>query len=176
MIDIQNDFINGTLANKYAEKIIPYVYNKIKDFLSDKNNILFYTMDTHSNDYLDTHEGIKLPVPHCIENTVGWNMPIVIEKLIKSRSNAIMIKKNTFTSVSLPYEIIRILKNKNLTLTEIEIIGLCTDICVISNAMYLKNFFPDSEIIIDSSCCAGTNRKLHEYAIEIMKQCHITVI
>ena len=165
VVDMQNDFITGSLRNKEAIKIVPNVINKIKSF----NGEIFFTKDTHSKNYLKTKEGINLPVKHCIKNTVGWEIDKDIAAYIKNSP----IEKNTFGSKKL----IAILKklNKKQKIESITLIGVCTDICVISNALLLKAYFPEIDIKVDSSCCAGVTVESHNNALNAMKMCQIEV-
>lgn len=163
VVDMQKDFIDGSLGTKEAVSIVPNVINKIIE--SEKNNdLIIYTKDTHYDNYLETQEGINLPVPHCIKGTSGHDIPKEI-----LRDNNIIFEKITFGSK----ELIDFLKTK--TFDEVELLGLCTDICVISNALLIKAYFPDIKIKIDSKCCAGVTVKSHEEALNTMKMCQIIV-
>lgn len=164
VIDMQNDFITGTLGTKEAQAIVPFVKEKIEK--AEKENIpVVFTRDTHTSLYPFTQEGIKLPVVHCIEGTFGHE---ICDEL--KREKAIIFDKPTFGSVALANFI------TDSTVTEIELCGLCTDICVISNALLLKAFLPEAKITVDSSCCAGTTPENHENALSAMKACQIDVI
>lgn len=166
VIDMQNDFIDGALGTPEAEAIVPNVVDKIKNF----NGLVLATRDTHSGDYLQTQEGRMLPVEHCIRGTYGWEIRDEIAELLESDP----IDKPTFGSETLG----KVLKefHKSQTIHSITLVGLCTDICVISNAMLLKAFLPEVPIIVDSLCCAGVTPKSHEQALEAMKVCQIKVI
>ena len=185
LVDCQNDFIDGSLANKDAQACIPAIVEKIKNFDGDA---IFFTMDTHDENYLDTPEGKKLPVKHCIYNTDGWQLnkeifdvlfPVPDDKKING------ILKPTFASVC-SYKDGATLIEKILELEsgnqepipmEIEMCGFCTDICVISNTLALKGFTYDfAEITVDSKCCAGVTPEKHEAALEVMRSCQINVI
>ena len=164
VVDMQNDFIDGSLGTYEALQSVPIVINKIKEF--ENNNVLIiYTKDTHYEDYLTTPEGIKLPVKHCIKGTNGWNIPnnIYLE-------DKLVFEKETFGSV----ELIEYLKT--IEFDEIQFIGLCTDICVVSNVLLTKATFPTKRIIVDSLCCAGVTPKSHAEALNTMKMCQIDVI
>lgn len=165
VVDMQNDFINGSLGTKEAEEILPKVIKKIENF----NGEVFFTKDTHEDDYLNTQEGKILPVKHCIRNTEGWEIHKDIEKFI----NTDIIEKVTFGSEELALLLKE--KNNNEKINSITIIGLCTDICVISNALTIKAFLPEVEIIVDSSCCAGVTPQSHENALEAMKACQVNI-
>lgn len=146
VVDMQNDFIDGSLGTKEAVGIVEKVASKIKNF-----GKIFATLDTHQSNYLETLEGKKLPVPHCIKGTDGWLMnPYVLKTLVDK--NYKIIKKKTFALTKLRKEIRKIKCNDEI---EIEFIGLCTDICVVSNVLLLKAFFPEVKMTVDASCCAG---------------------
>ncbi|MCX4327609.1 MAG: cysteine hydrolase [Lachnospiraceae bacterium] len=161
VVDMQNDFVDGALGTKEAEEIVPYVINKVKSAINNNDGVIF-TKDTHYSNYLDTAEGKNLPVEHCIKGSKGWE---IIPGLNGYASR--VIEKNTFGSINLPEEV----KNYD----EIELIGLCTDICVISNALLLKAYFPEKNISVDSSCCAGVTPASHNNALEAMKMCQIKI-
>lgn len=173
MIDMQNDFISGVLGNPETMAVLPAVCEKVRKIEADNNSVLLFTMDTHQNGYMDTQEGRKLPVPHCIEGTQGWELPDELKNAMSCVSDKQQVKKCTFGAKELPDKIIEMCGGSP---DEIELFGVCTDICVISNAMVLKAFFPEAEIIVDSSCCAGVSPQTHKNALEAMKCCQITVI
>lgn len=163
VVDMQKDFIDGSLGTEEAVKIVPNVIKKIKE--SEYNNdIIIYTKDTHYDNYLETLEGKNLPIKHCIKGTDGHDIPFDI-----LRGHDIIFEKLTFGSIDLA-KYLQIIK-----FDEIELIGLCTDICVISNALLLKATFPEKRIIVDSSCCAGVTIKSHLEALNTMKMCQIEV-
>ena len=168
VVDIQNDFVDGALGSKEAMAIIEKVCSKIEKFDGD----IFVTLDTHGEDYLNTCEGRKLPVPHCIKDTHGWKLNADIEKALADK-NATYIEKPTFGSDELAMHISDKYKNEAIS---IELIGICTDICVISNALTIRAHNTECEITIDSSCCAGVSPELHEAALTVMKSCLINVI
>lgn len=163
---MQNDFIYGSLRNEQAIKIIPNVKEKIMNF----DGVVLYTRDTHKSDYLDTLEGKKLPVIHCIENTKGWEIIDELKPLISEK----VFNKPTFGSIDLACYLEFL--NKKEKIDSIEIIGVCTDICVISNAIVIKTHLPQTKIIVDSKCCAGVSIKSHENALEAMKSLQIDII
>ncbi len=167
-VDLQNDFIDGSLGTKKAENIVKKAADKIREFQGD----IIVTYDTHCENYLSTAEGKKLPIKHCIKGTPGWMLNEEIIKALKNK-NYVSIEKTSFGSVDLPAEILKIGSGENFS---VEIIGLCTDICVVSNALILKAFFPEKEITVDSSCCAGTTSEAHNAALAVMKSCQINVI
>lgn len=168
VIDMQNDFIDGSLGTKEAEAIVSKVVKKISGF----DGKVYYTLDTHDNEYLDSFEGSKLPVKHCIKGTPGHRLNKEIEELC-SRDKSVVVEKVTFGSVDLP-ELLK--KECESSPEEIELVGLCTDICVISNALILKAHFPEVKILVDAACCAGVTPKSHKNALEAMKMCHIEVV
>ncbi len=171
VIDMQNDFINGALGTKEAEAVVPKAAEKIKAF----SGKVFYTRDTHEKNYLETQEGKKLPVPHCIQGSSGWELNPEIEKLRDTEP----VDKPSFGSLELGYAIKDYELKQAVTgedmLESITLIGLCTDICVISNAMILKAMFPEVQIVVDASCCAGVTQESHKNALEAMKMCQIEI-
>ena len=164
VVDMQNDFVDGALGTAEAKAIVPVVVEKIAQALQAGMNVVF-TRDTHEENYLDTKEGQMLPVPHCIRGTNGWQIIPQLEAYTQDRK---IFDKPTFGSLEL---MAYALAEKFAC---IEVIGLCTDICVISNVMLLKAALPEAEIIVDSSCCAGVTPESHEGALAAMKMCHIT--
>lgn len=165
VVDMQNDFINGSLGTKEAVAIVPNVEKKIKEYKDDGQMIVF-TQDTHFKNYMGTFEGKHLPVEHCIKDTDGWRIAECLEKAGKDCEH---IEKNTFG-----YEEWKKFKLEQYDV--IEVIGLCTDICVISNALAIRMFYPEEEIVVDAGCCAGVTPEKHKAALEVMKSCQITVI
>lgn len=166
VVDMQNDFIDGALGTKEAEAVVPKVEEKIKNF---SGKVLF-TRDTHEENYMETQEGHNLPVPHCIRNTWGWEIRKELEALRKEEP----VDKVTFGSADLGRQL-KVL-NEEDTVQSITLVGLCTDICVISNAMVLKAFLPETEIIVDAACCAGVTPESHQRALEAMKVCQIQIV
>lgn len=165
VIDVQNDFIDGALGTKEALQIIEPVINKIKKF----DGTVLATRDTHFENYMETQEGKSLPVKHCIKDTEGWQIQAEVAKLLKTAP----IDKLTFGSKKLPGIIEELVGSEPLE--SITLVGLCTDICVISNAMVLKAFFPEVPVIVDAACCAGVSPESHKRALEAMKVCQIVV-
>ena len=165
VIDMQHDFINGSLGSTEATKIVPYVKNKIEEY-REKNQIVVFTRDTHSEEYLSTQEGKKLPVVHCIEHSFGWQIHQELPV-----QDSIVFDKPTFGCV----ELASYMKEHHAN-DEFEFVGVCTDICVISNAMLLKAYLPDNKITIDAMGCAGVTVESHKNALEAMKMCHIQVV
>ena len=167
VIDMQNDFINGALGTKEAEAIVPNVVKRIQEFEGD----VLYTRDTHSEDYKETQEGKNLPVPHCIKGTPGWELCPEL-KALRDAGHSPVLDKLTFGAKDLPaYLETRYPRG----LESVELIGLCTDICVISNAMVLKAFFPELPVSVTASCCAGVTPESHENALNAMKMCQIAI-
>ena len=182
LVDLQNDFIDGTLGTKEAVAIVPHVVEKLKNYENKGSTLLLFTKDTHyDSSYLNTLEGHFLPVKHCIENTPGWCINKEIssvamnlgflgyssDKIINSR-----IYKNTFGS----YVLQDLLTEYKDAIEEIEFIGLCTDICVVSNVLMARQTLPNTKIVVDASCCAGVTPEKHKAALEVMKSCQIEVI
>ena len=164
--DMQNACIDGSLGTKEAEAIVPAVIEKIKEY--PKQDV-YATRDTHLKDYLNTQEGKNLPVEHCIKGTKGWEIRADIAELILKNH---IFDKPTFGSVQLAEAVKKMNEEEPL---EIELIGLCTDICVVSNALLLKAFMPEVRISVDSSCCAGVTPEKYEAALETMRSCQIQV-
>ena len=166
VVDMQNDFIDGALGTPEALAIVDNVKAKIKEY--DKQDI-FVTMDTHAPDYLNTQEGKNLPVEHCIKGTEGWLVRSDVAGLL---NGANVYEKPTFGSVRLARDLAAIAAEQE---TEIEIIGLCTDICVVSNALLLKAVMPEVPISVDPACCAGVTPGSHEAALKTMQMCQIKI-
>ncbi len=167
VVDMQNDFIDGSLGTKEAQSIIPSVIEKIEKFDGD----IYATFDTHSADYNKTNEGKNLPIPHCIEGTLGWQLNDSVNSALDKKGYTTVLKP-TFGSITLP-EMIK--SRYDVNNIKIELIGLCTDICVVSNALLLKAYFPEAEISVYSSCCAGVTPKAHDAALATMQSCQIKV-
>lgn len=168
VVDMQNDFIDGALGTNEAKAIVNNAVKKINGFVGT----VFATFDTHTPDYLQTAEGKKLPVPHCIKGTDGWLINPEIHAALDEK-DYIAVEKPTFGSTALVERIRECCGGSD---TEIELIGLCTDICVVSNALLLKANFPETKISVDSSCCAGVTPESHNAALTTMKMCQIDVI
>ncbi len=164
VVDMQRDFIDGALGTAEAVSIVPRVIEKIKQYESE-GGLVIYTKDTHFEDYLSTREGRNLPVKHCIKGTPGHDIPDEI-----LRGHELVFEKLTFGST----ELVAYLEDKHPD--EIELVGLCTDICVVSNALLIKAHFPELEIAVDASCCAGVTPDTHAAALATMKMCQINVI
>ena len=171
VVDLQNDFVSGALGTPEAWEIVPYVVGRVVDGRNRGEKILF-TRDTHPEDYAATREGRALPVPHCIRGTEGWE---VIEQLREYAEAENVIDKPTFGSTELGERLRRMEAEQGEPIGRITLIGLCTDICVISNALLLRAFLPEAEIAVDASCCAGVTPESHRTALEAMRACQITV-
>lgn len=166
LVDMQNDFIDGALGTKEAEQIVEAVKEKIRSYPAEN---VIATMDTHETDYMDTQEGKYLPVPHCIRGTAGWEIRPDIAALLTA---AKIYEKPTFGSTRMANDLKEQSEKEEL---ELEVVGLCTDICVISNALLLKAFMPEVKISVDASCCAGVTPEKHLAALETMRSCQIQV-
>lgn len=166
VIDMQNDFIDGALGTPEAVAIVPKVREKIRNF----DGTVLFTRDTHGENYMETQEGKNLPVPHCIRGTEGWQIRPELEELRVTEP----IDKGTFGSDELG-KILRDLNDED-PIGTITVIGLCTDICVISNALLAKAFLPEVPIEVDASCCAGVTPESHENALKAMASCQIRIV
>ena len=166
VVDMQNDFIDGELGTKEAVAIVPKVEEKIRNFDGE----VFFTRDTHENWYLETQEGKNLPVVHCIRDTEGWQIRKELDALRKTEP----VDKDTFGSTDLAGELVAI--NEDEEIGSITLVGLCTDICVISNALLIKASLPEVPIYVDASCCAGVTPESHENALKAMEMCQIKII
>lgn len=163
VVDMQKDFIDGSLGTKEAQAIVPKVAEKIREYQNAGDQVVF-TFDTHYENYLETQEGKRLPVKHCIKGTEGWELDKSLQDFkgeyfekpsFGSRELAQWAEKGDFSSI--------------------ELVGLCTDICVISNALLLKAYLPETPVSVDASCCAGVSPESHNNALEAMKMCQIDV-
>lgn len=168
VVDIQNDFVNGALGTREAEAIVDNAAKKISEFSGE----IFVTLDTHFDNYMETGEGKRLPVPHCIKGTEGWELNSKIASALLGHDFT-TIEKITFGSVELPKMIAASAKGEAF---EITLIGLCTDICVVSNALLLKAHFPEANISVDAGCCAGVTVDSHCAALNTMKMCQINIV
>ncbi len=166
VVDMQKDFVTGMLGSDRAREILPAVAQKVKEFDGE----VIFTQDTHGEDYFCTQEGKNLPVKHCIEGTSGWELEEPLGELCKNRK-ARCFQKGTFGSVELAAE----LKAREDSILSVELIGVCTDICVVSNALLIKAYMPEMPVSVDASCCAGVTPQKHEAALETMRSCQIGV-
>lgn len=170
VVDMQNDFISGSLGSAQAQSIVPNVKEKIAEYVSKGYDIVF-TRDTHLSTYLETQEGKNLPVMHCIKGTPGHE---IAEGLIPEHGIYLVVDKPTFGSISMMYEVdARGMLNG---VDEVEFVGLCTDICVVSNALIFKADLPETKITVDAACCAGVTEESHKAALLTMKMCQVNVI
>ena len=166
VVDMQNDFIDGALGTKEAVAIVPKVEEKIRNFDGE----VFFTRDTHETYYLETQKGKNLPVKHCIRDTEGWQIRKELDALRKTEP----IDKETFGSTDLVGELVTL--NEDQGIGSITLVGLCTDICVISNALLIKASLPEVPICVDATCCAGVTPESHENALKAMEACQIRII
>ena len=160
VVDMQNDFIDGSLGTKEAVAIVPKVKKKIADARAEGSEVIF-TRDTHYDDYLQTNEGKHLPVVHCVEESKGWEISSELDA-----SSSTIINKNTFGYTGWT----------DFDFEEVELVGLCTDICVVSNALIIKALFPEIKVSVDASCCAGVTPEAHEAALATMRSCQIEIV
>ena len=166
VVDMQNDFVTGPLGTPEARTILPKVAEKVKNF---PGRVLF-TRDTHEENYLESREGKALPVPHCIRGTRGWEICPELETLRKEEP----VDKPTFGSTGLG-AVLRVADQYGEKIGKITLVGVCTDICVISNALLLRAFLPEAEIAVDAACCAGVTPESHQTALRAMKACQIAI-
>ena len=167
VVDIQKDFVDGALGTDEAVAMIDNAANKIREFDGD----VFVTFDTHFENYMQTAEGTKLPVTHCIKGTSGWELDKNIAEALEGKDFT-KVEKLTFGSVELPCLVRKTVGDEDFDIT---LIGLCTDICVVSNALILKANFPEKEIYVDAACCAGVTSETHNAALTTMKMCQINI-
>lgn len=170
VVDMQNDFIDGSLANPMAQAIV----QKVANYVSTFEGLIVFTRDTHYDDYLNTREGKKLPIPHCIKLTDGWNINKDIYKVaLKNRkAKVVNIDKSTFSAGT---QLAVAIKSECEFPDEIQICGTCTDICVVSNALALVTLFDEANIVVLADLCAGVTKEKHEAALEVMRSCQIEV-
>ena len=168
VVDMQKDFVDGALGTPEAVAIVPAVCDRIRGFEGD----VLVTYDTHPEHYLDTAEGQKLPVPHCIKGTPGWELDAAVAAVLAERPYR-AIEKPTFGSVQLPMIVQELAAGEDFDVT---LIGLCTDICVVSNALLLKAHFPEKCIAVDAACCAGVTPDSHRAALTTMGMCQIDIV
>ena len=166
VVDMQKDFIDGSLGTREAQEMLPRMVDRLTEIQARKDTDIIFTMDTHGSDYLETQEGKKLPVQHCIKGTDGWQIVEVLQEFAEKA--VAIVEKPSFgytgwQKIAAGYD-------------EITRGGLCTDICVISNAMLLKAFLPEIKIRIDSTCCAGVTAESHINALNAMKMCQMEII
>lgn len=167
VVDMQKDFVDGALGTAEAQAIVPAVAEKIRGFDGE----IIVTYDTHEDDYMTTREGRFLPVPHCIRDTDGWQLNDAVAEALADRAYTV-VEKPTFGAVTLPEVVEQLAGDEDFT---VELIGLCTDICVVSNAMLLKANFPEVDMTVDAACCAGVTPASHQAALTTMACCQITI-
>lgn len=165
VVDMQNDFVSGSLGTKEAQEIVGGIQEKIRQYMQQGYDMIF-TRDTHGEEYLETMEGKHLPVVHCVKNTWGWN---IVDALCVPKE-AVIFDKPVFGSIALGDYV------KEQGYQEIEFVGVCTDICVVTNALLLKTMVNEAAICVDASCCAGVTKESHEAALTTMRMCQIRVI
>lgn len=181
VVDMQNDFIDGSLGTPEAQAIVPNVINKMREY-ENENSLVFLTRDIHYSNYLETQEGKFLPIKHCIAGTHGFELADSIKNEFQNGNYTLaesdkgfegnVTYKDGFTAIHLYGWKSKLFKEAE----SVELVGLCTDICVVSNAIFLKSFFPNLPIIVDASCCAGTTPEAHQAALTTMKSCQIKII
>ena len=168
VVDMQKDFVDGALGSPEAVAILPAVVREIENF----DGRIFATFDTHFENYMESAEGKKLPVPHCIKGTDGWKLNAEVREALEGKGFT-RVEKRTFGSTALPALLREAAAGEDFT---VELIGVCTDICVVSNALLLKAHFPEKAIAVKESCCAGVTPAAHAAALATMKSCQIDVI
>ena len=170
VVDMQGDFIDGSLGTPEARAIVPAVIQRVSE-AKEAGDIVIATLDSHSDEYLETREGRWLPVPHCIRGTEGWR---IASGLVALLDGCEQVQKTAFGSIRLPAIIEE--QAEGADEIQIEMIGLCTDICVITNALILRTALPEADIIVRRDCCAGTTPEKHEAALQVMASCQIDVV
>ncbi len=168
VIDVQNDFVDGALGTAEAQAMLPNLLKKVREFDGE----VWMTKDTHPENYLETQEGRNLPVAHCIRKTEGWELAPALDELCRKK-NCPVYEKPTFGSMTMALDLKK--RYDDGTVESVELIGLCTDICVISNALLIKAMMPELPVSVDASCCAGVTPKKHEAALEVMRSCQVAV-
>lgn len=168
IIDAQNDFITGSLGTEEARQMLPHLLDKAREFSGE----ILMTQDSHTEDYLSTQEGRTLPIEHCLTGTEGWKFPPALEALREERGVKVY-PKSSFGSTAL-VSALKEAYDAGL-LDSVELVGICTDICVVSNALMIKSALPELPVYVDASCCAGVTPEKHDAALEVMKSCQIIV-
>ena len=169
VVDAQNDFITGTLGSEEAQSTVPAIAAKIDEYMKNTDMVVF-TQDTHYDNYMETNENKYLPVLHCLENSWGWEIDENLD------IDAPHIQKYTFGCYELPEILLHLAESCDAKIEQIELCGFCTDICVISNAIMAKAYFPEANISVNSNLCAGTSIEAHNNALKAMHQCQINII
>ncbi len=165
VVDMQKDFVDGALGTPEAVAIVPHVADKIRAWQGD----ILVTLDTHQDNYMQTREGAFLPVPHCIQGTAGHRLDETVAQALEGRSVTVL-EKPTFGSVDLVHRL------QNADYASVEFVGLCTDICVVSNALLVKAAYPELDLAVDSRCCAGVTPESHQAALLTMKMCQVRIL
>lgn len=175
VVDYQNDFVDGALGFPGAEKLDSKIVERIHEYL-DNGDIVFYTMDTHTEDYLNTREGKQLPVPHCIFGTDGWKLYGEVGKTLNDGVNSFMLKKSTFgvSPETLSSELFKYCPEEKVE--SVELCGLVTNMCVVSNAVTFQAKYPNAQIIVDSNLCDSFDKSLHEQTLNVLKGMQVKVI
>lgn len=171
VVDMQTDFVDGALGTPEAVAVLDNVTAKIRDYANRPDGVILVTYDTHAKDYMTTSEGKHLPVPHCIKGTAGWELHPAVAAALEGVTYT-PVEKPTFGSVELPALVKKAAAGEDFA---VELIGLCTDICVVSNTLLLKAHYPEIPISVDASCCAGVTPESHEAALRTMEMCQIEV-
>ena len=171
VVDMQTDFVDGALGTPEAVAILPAVAEKIKTYAADPDGVIFVTFDTHADSYMETSEGKHLPVPHCIKGTAGWELHPDVTAALEGVDYT-PVEKPPFGSTELPALVGKAAAGEDFS---VELIGLCTDICVVSNTLLLKAHYPEVPISVDAACCAGVTPESHEAALTTMRMCQIRV-
>lgn len=171
VVDMQTDFVDGALGTPEAVAILPAVAEKIKAYAADPDGAILVTYDTHETDYMNTSEGKHLPVPHCIKGTEGWALHPAVTAALEGVTYT-PVEKPTFGSTELPALVAQTAAGEDFSL---ELIGLCTDICVVSNTLLLKAHYPEVPISVDAACCAGVTPESHRAALTTMGMCQVEV-
>lgn len=175
LVDLQNDFIDGALGTPEAQAIVPRVVEKINEYKKD-GNLIITTQDTHYSDYLNTLEGKNLPIVHCIANSDGWQLNNKIFNVLRGYKNKKNFTKTTFGSFKLINYLKTIIAEDDEQKYEIELVGLDLDICVVSNALALRMYFPNTVIHVDTRCTAATTKRAFESTKVVLKSCQVNVI
>lgn len=178
VVDMQNDFVSAALGSDMAQAIVPAVAQRIMDAAREGEQVIF-TLDTHEECYMETHEGRLLPVMHCIRGSEGWQLAPAIEQARKACPGARVVEKPTFGSAELAHELAGQAQREGCAQgrgMEIELCGLCTDICVVSNALMIRAALPEADMRVRGALCAGVTAAKHDAALEVMRSCQIEVI
>lgn len=165
VVDMQNDFVDGSLGTKEAVEMLPRLIGKLEKVIDEGKTDIIFTQDTHGENYLETQEGKLLPVVHCVKKTKGWEIVPELQEFAENARE--VIEKKSFGSTRLPSLI--------KPYEEVEFVGLCTDICVISNALLVKAFYPEQKVSVDANCCAGSTPENHKKALDVMKNCQCVI-